>query len=281
MNDCPTTEIIKPDLINIRYGDHKRQVYDFWKNPQHSNAPLLIYIHGGGFMKGNKDTAQRMHIDRWLQDGFAFASIHYRLTDSAPFPAQMHDAARALQHIRFHAQQYGIDPTRIACAGESAGSGISQWIGFHDDLADANNTDPIAKESTRIKAIGALNMQCTYDPRIIREIVPGDAHQHKAMKRLFNVGDEFNWDNDAISDEVDARMQACGPLSLLNDNIPPVFMCNYLKNETAGNIHHPNLARHLASILDKHGLEYECYLDTDFTDGDFYDGLRMFMRKHV
>jgi hypothetical protein len=278
-----TDTLIAPDFTDVAYGSHQRQVYDLWRSRKNTSAPLLIYIHGGGFMQGNKDAIQKIHIERWLENGFALASIHYRLTDAAPFPAQMHDAARALQHIRHHAADYGIDSTRIACAGGSAGSGISQWLGFHDDLADSDAEDPIARQSTRISAIGAINMQCTYDPRIIRKIVPGNAHQHVAMKRLFDVGDDFDWDSDAISDDVDARINACGPLSLLNDNIPPVFICNMVKNEQTGNIHHPNLARHLDAELTKRGLDHVFHLDSDFDscENDLYDALREFMSERL
>lgn len=274
---------IVPNYADVAYGDHERQVYDLWKSRSTDRAPLLIYIHGGGFMQGNKNKIACIHMERWLDDGFALASLHYRLTDAAPFPAQMHDAARAVQHIRYFASDYGIDPQRIACAGGSAGSGISQWIGFHDDLADPTSDDPVARESTRISAVGAINMQCTYDPRIIREIVPGDAYQHKAMKRLFNVGDDFDWDKDCISDEVDQRINACGPLSLLNDGIPPVFMCNFAGNEHSGNIHHPNLARHLDAELTRRGLDHEFHLDGDFVDSNdtLYDALRQFVRDRI
>ena len=73
------------------------------------------------------------------------------------------DAARALQFLRYHFQSLNLDPENVALYGGSAGAGASLWLGTHDDMADPDNADPVLRESTRVKAVGALATQSTYD----------------------------------------------------------------------------------------------------------------------
>ena len=95
--------------------------------------------------------------------------MNYRLSDSGPYPIMMHDAARGLQTIRHRAKEWNINPERVVCYGGSAGAGISLWLAFHDDLADPKCDDPIAWQSTRILAAGAMSGQSTYDMHTFRK----------------------------------------------------------------------------------------------------------------
>lgn len=89
--------------------------------------------------------------------------MNYRFIEDASLPAILRDAARAIQFLRYQAGTWNIDTTRVAAFGESAGAGISLWLAFHDDLADARHEDPVLRESTRLAAAGALAPQSTYD----------------------------------------------------------------------------------------------------------------------
>jgi hypothetical protein len=68
---------------------------------------------------------------------------------SPPVAAPLYDAARALQHLRYHAQELGLDGDRIAVTGGSAGGATTCWLAMRDDLSDPDDPDPIARESTR------------------------------------------------------------------------------------------------------------------------------------
>jgi len=106
-----------------------------------------------------------------LESGISVASINYRLSEDAPFPAPMLDSVRAVQFLRHHALDWNIDPQRVAASGASAGGGISLWIGFHDDLADPASPDPVARQSSRLSAMGVLGAQSSYDPRFIQKLI--------------------------------------------------------------------------------------------------------------
>jgi len=72
--------------------------------------------------------------------------------------------------------------------GGSAGAGISLWLGFHDDLADPDNEDPVLRESTRLSCMAVYNGQTSYDPRFIRDLFPDtDTYQHPALALLYDA----------------------------------------------------------------------------------------------
>ena len=104
-------------------------------------------------------------------------AINYRLIKSnsdiePPVKAPLHDAARALQFVRSKADEWNIDKTRIAAAGSSAGACSSLWLLYHDDLADPESDDPIARESTRLYCAAVNNAQTTLDPQQMKEWTP-------------------------------------------------------------------------------------------------------------
>ena len=127
-------------------------------------------MHGGGFTSGDKSAIYQGEsaedIRESLNQGIAFASINYRLlsaTDAEGVIKPLGDSRRALQFMRHNASVLNIDPSRVAMYGASAGAGTSLWLAYHDDMADANNADPVLRQSTRIAAVGAIETQASYD----------------------------------------------------------------------------------------------------------------------
>jgi acetyl esterase/lipase len=141
---------LPPTFADVKYGPHERNVLDFWKVDTKTPAPLVIYIHGGGFVAGDKSNVNAGTIQFFLKAGISFASISYRYSTQAPYPAPMMDGARAVQFLRSKAGEWNIDPKRFAAFGGSAGAGISMWLAFHDDLAKPASADPIERQSTRL-----------------------------------------------------------------------------------------------------------------------------------
>jgi acetyl esterase len=253
-----------PTLADVSYGPDASNKIDFWKAPSAAPAPLVVFIHGGGFRGGDKASHNPSLLRACLDSGISYASINYRLSGTAPYPAQMQDSARAIQFMRDKAAEWNIDPQRVACTGGSAGAGISLWLAFHDDLADPKSKDPVVRQSTRLSCALPTNMQCTYDPREIKRIVPGDAYNVAPLKQLQGLPEAFNWDKDPISAELDARLRDCSPITHLTKDDAPVFAMNNQANEKDGNIHHPNFGRHLQKEMDKIGIECEFHLTSDF-----------------
>lgn len=276
----------EPDVRDHAYGPHELQRLDLWFAESGGPAPLLIYIHGGGFMGGDKSRLTPAQMPGLLQsaldNGVSCAALNYRLSDVAPYPAQMHDAALAVQHLRHRADEWNIDPKRFAATGGSAGAGISLWLAFHKDMAMAEAGDPIARESTHLSFAIALNSQCTYDPREIIEIVPGNAYDHVALKKLHALPEGWNWAEDEVDERLDALLRDVSPVTHLTADAPPVLVMQYASSSVPGNIHHGNFGAHLKKRMDEVGVECVSRLDSDYEglDTTFEAESLAFMKKH-
>src|SRR5262249_30538817 len=156
---------LKPTQADVAYGPHERNKLDLYLVDSKTPTPLVLYIHGGGFMTGDKRTLNAAALASYQAQGWSVAAINYRFTDVLPAPGQYLDCGRALQFICHNAAKWNIDPKLIASTGGSAGAGTSLWLAFHDDLADPKSDDPIARESTRLTCVVVSNGQSSYDPR--------------------------------------------------------------------------------------------------------------------
>jgi acetyl esterase/lipase len=113
------------DLAYVTHG-HPRQKLDLYVPGVDGPAPLVVYIHGGAFRAGDK--AQHPPLE-YLAEGYALAAINYRLSQHALFPAQIEDCKAAVRWLRAHAQEYGLDPRRVAVGGSSAGGHLAAMVG--------------------------------------------------------------------------------------------------------------------------------------------------------
>ena len=270
------------DFQDHSYGKHKLNKFDLWLAKSDSPTPLVVYIHGGGFRGGDKSRVNQYMLERVLQSGISFASINYRLTGEVPYPAQMHDCARAIQYIRRNAKRWNIDPKRLAAYGGSAGSGISQWLAFHDDMAKPKSKDPVERESTRLSCAIPFNAQCTYDPRQIKKIVPGRAYDNVALKLLYGLPEDWSWDEDEVDEKLDALLKDASPINHLTKDDPPVFVYHLARNNKPGNIHHSNFGKHLKNRMDKLGIECVRRMDTDYTSPqtESVEEMIQFLKRH-
>ncbi len=166
----PETKI-PPTLANVPYGTHERQVLDFYRAPASQPTPLVFYIHGGGWVAGDK--ARVPNLERYLAAGISVALVVVALV---AFWRPLRDAARALQFVRSKAAEWNIDKARIGASGGSAGACSSLWLAFHDDMADPNSQDPVSRESTRLWCAAVVGAQTTLDPKQMKEWTPNSRY---------------------------------------------------------------------------------------------------------
>lgn len=116
------------DLAYVESG-HERQKLDLYL-PEKSDGrlPVILWIHGGGWMAGSKDQCLPLRSG-YLERGYAVASIGYRLSGHAVFPAQIEDCKAAIRWLRSHAKEYGLDPDRFGVWGSSAGGHLAALVG--------------------------------------------------------------------------------------------------------------------------------------------------------
>jgi len=259
----------RPTHADLRYGAHERNVLDLYLVDSPKPTPLVIHIHGGGFRAGDKRGVPATLVDDCHARGISVASLNYPLTDTESFPRQMHDPARAVQYIRLHASEWNLDPTRIGLTGGSAGAGISLWIGFHDDMADATSDDAIARQSTRVTAVAVSGAQISYDPRWIKAHIGGRAHEHAALPPLWGVKpDEMG------SPRATKIFHDISPINYLTADDPSVWAIYreadkpLADNAGAGaGIHHPNFGKELKHAMDALGIECTVLHVTDLEGG--------------
>jgi len=123
--EVPRDTTVHRDLPYVSDG-HPRQVLDLYLPDGGERMPLIVWIHGGAFRAGSKESG--VPLD-YLDAGYAIASINYRLSQHARFPAQIEDCKAAVRWLRAHAAQYGLDATRFAAWGPSAGGNLVAMLG--------------------------------------------------------------------------------------------------------------------------------------------------------
>ncbi len=228
----PVTYSVQPTLADVAYGPHKKQVIHFWKAASDKPTPLLFYIHGGGWMGGDR-TGAAGFLDTFLKAGISVVSVEYRFIPEAtadkvvpPVKGPLGDAARALQFVRSKAAEWNIDKARIGASGGSAGACSSLWLAFHDDMADAKSSDPIAHESTRLWCAAVDGAQTTLDPAQMKEWTPNSTYGGHAFGFAANAVkkttqfDEFLAKRDTILPWI----AEYSPYALVTSDDPPIYM---------------------------------------------------------
>lgn len=125
---CATVRAAAP--AEFAYGADALQKLDFWHAEASQPAPLIVFVHGGGWKRGDKASATGMQkVAHFTHDGYAVASIDYRLVPGATVEQQAADVATSVAWLRSHATGMGIDATRIVLMGHSAGAHLVALVG--------------------------------------------------------------------------------------------------------------------------------------------------------
>lgn len=140
------------ELKDIPYvtGGHERQRLDLYiPGKGDSPRPLVLWIHGGAWEGGNKNNCPAKGM---LLRGYAVASIGYRLSQHAVYPAQIEDCKAAVRWLRAHAGEYGIDPERVGVWGASAGGHLAALLGTTGDVRDFDVGENLG-QSSEVKCV--------------------------------------------------------------------------------------------------------------------------------
>lgn len=267
--DAKKEEIVKPtpDIADGKYGQFARNTFDLWKPKSKTRTPLVVFIHGGGLVSGSKEKLSPLQLTRMLEAGFAVMAINYRLTGEAVFPQHFMDAARAIQYARYHAKDFNIDPKLVAATGGSAGGMTSLWLGFHDDLADPKNADPVLRESTRLRAMAVSSAQTTLVPETVTKYVGVLATEFGSYSngKMFGLKKEEMTSDKGFSEKAIRLYREISPLTYLTKDDPPVWAFYSVPDKPLTEtstpseaIHHPGFGRALKDEMDK--LKIECRL---------------------
>ena len=221
--EVKTPPLPAPTYPNVSYGTHERHVLDFWAAPGSSPAPLAVFVHGGGFVGGDKARLAPGDLAKLIEGGVSVAAVNYRFLPHAKLPAAFHDVARAVQFLRHQAAAWRINPERVGGFGGSAGAQIVMFLAFHEDLADPKSPDPVARLSTRLACVAPQGGQASMDLPWLDEHIPFHPQRINRPASLADWNDKwFGADGDAAR-RIIADISA---LALLSPDDPPLFM-NY------------------------------------------------------
>lgn len=164
-----------PGSETISYGSAPLQTLDLWRAAHAKGpAPLVVFVHGGGWKRGSKDNATgRYKAEHYPAAGYAFASIDYRLVPTATVEQQAADVASAVKALVDRADALGIDRRRIVLMGHSAGAHLVALVGTDErylraaglsfaDIAGVIPIDGAAYDVPRQMKDGPAVMQATY-----------------------------------------------------------------------------------------------------------------------
>ena len=184
--------------------------------------PVLVFVHGGAFRMGKRGDQQVQHYLTGLAHGFAVVSLDYRLSGEAVFPAGIQDCKAAVRYLRAHAEEYHLDPDRIAAAGRSSGANYVLM------MAATSGTN-IWNDLSLGNAEYSADIQCA-----VSWYAPTDFTQMDAMLEQNGLGrfadhhkadsPESEYMGGSLPDLPVEYVEAANPASFISPSLPPVLL---------------------------------------------------------
>ena len=264
------TDHIRKKFLNIPYaGLSNSQKLDIYLPDQGKGLfPVIIWIHGGAFMGGDKADLQVAPALEGLKRGYAVVSINYRLSGEAKFPAQVFDAKAAVRWVRANAGIYDFDPDRIAAWGSSAGAYLALMLGTSAGLKQfedlkMGNLD----HSSTVQAVVDWYGPCDFlmmDQQLAESglsSAPGQEHNSANSPESLLFGQQIT----RIRDKV----KAANPAAYINPNCPPFFIQHGTRDAVVPVQQSIVLAAELKAILGDGMVTLDLLEDAEHADPDF------------
>ena len=223
------------EVLDVAYvkGGGASQSLDLFVPPNANKPmPLVIWIHGGGWQKGDKGQCPAKVMTRF---GYVVASINYRLSQEAIFPAQINDCKAAVRWLRAHADEYHIDPDRVGVWGASAGGHLVALLGTAGDAKDLEGDGGNAKFSSKVQAVCDF-----FGPADLTKVRDETAADNAVTKLL----------GGSIRDHLDKAKQA-SPVTYVTKDDPPFLIMHGTKDPLV----QPRQSEWLNDALKQAGVE--------------------------
>jgi acetyl esterase/lipase len=226
-----------------------------------TNPPLMVWIHGGGWKNGDKANVNSA-ILRLSTEGYAVASINYRLKDLSIHPKNIHDCKGALRWLRANADKYGYDPERVAVGGGSAGGHLSLLLGMSSGI------------QTLEGSVGGNTNQSTAVKAIVDLYGPSEFEAFAKESQRFSKAHEFRME----------QLKDASPLTYLSADDPPVLILQGDQDKTVPMsqstlLHERYQKAGLTSEL--HIIEGAGHGGPEFSDEERYQLIKAFLDKHL
>ena len=206
------------DVKYVTDGDAAQALDIYYpETPAAKPLPLLVWIHGGGWSGGSK--AQPPYLGQ-LQRGYVVASVEYRFSQKAKFPAQIQDCQAALRWLRANAKKYSINPEKIGVGGASAGGHLAALVGTSGGQKAFPMIGGNEDQSDRVQAVCDI-----FGPTDFWTVIK-QAEADKEVKNIFkwNNGDPYSNLIGAKLGEDKEKCQAVSPVQYVSKDDPPFLI---------------------------------------------------------
>lgn len=183
--------------------------------------PLIVFIHGGGWYGGDKEDGQEYAWVKLREQGYAVASLNYRLSKEAAHPAGLIDCKTAIRFLKANAGDYWIDPERIAVSGDSSGGHYALMVALTDGNSDFEDlTRGYAEENTNVCCV-VVWYPATDLSETMRTVQDGE---------YTGFGANFAWANieryvgKTIRDVKDECLVLASPIHYISEDMPPILL---------------------------------------------------------
>lgn len=200
------------DLQYAKVGDTALRLDLFLPTGKDANGrPVVVWIHGGGWRAGDKANCPAVGL---VNDGFAVASINYRLTGISSHPAQIEDCKGAIRWLRAHAEKYNLDPNRFGVAGASAGGHLAALLGTSGGVKELEgNVGDNLDQSSRVQAV----LDCCGPADLVEML------KRKQRRRNDPNSPESKLLGGPIAERMDLG-KAASPVTYVDPNDPPFLI---------------------------------------------------------
>ncbi len=206
------------DVPYIEGGDSAQRLDVYYpEQAPKEPLPLIVHIHGGGWMGGNKYPCD---VRRLTAQGYVVASVEYRFSQKAKFPAQIQDCQAAIRWLRANAQRYHINTKKVGVVGGSAGGHLSALVGVTGGKKVFPAIGGNEEQSDAVQCVCDI-----FGPKNFASVIE-QAEKDKNVKNIF----KFNTPSDPYSELIGAKLSdaektaAVSPITYVDKNSPPTLI---------------------------------------------------------
>ena len=210
-----TNAAVQRDLVYKRVNGTVLTLDLYCPENVSSPLPVIVWIHGGGWSRGRKEQCPAVRI---VDEGYAVASIDYRLTEVAPFPAQIEDCKAAVRWLRANASKYNLYPDRIGVWGFSAGGHLAALLGTSGGVKELEGTGDNMSYSSRVQAVCVVSGPGDLLQLYRDATGPSGAEMNPKVKPALEalIGGPV--------EEYKTRAMAASPISYISKDDPPFLI---------------------------------------------------------
>lgn len=261
---------VRKDIEFASIDGHSLKL-DLYLPADSKGAPLVVWIHGGGWRGGSKNNCP---ISWLTDDGYAVASISYRLTDKAIFPAQIHDCKASVRWLRANASEFGYRTDRIGVAGSSAGGHLAALMGTSGGVKELEGTiGGNLDQSSRVDAV--IDFYGATDFVLRSRTQPHRANKKGSVVYLLLGG--------GADQKVELAKQASAAFHVTKDD-PPFLVFHGDNDKTVL----PDQSDRIKDVYTKAGLPIDLHVlkgsghgGNEFYTGERRDIIRAFLAEYL